>query len=171
MKHRAYDESRERLFEAPCRVIDFLPRQVPAECGGKYFAVERYLRAHPQIDELYSRFAWLLVKLSCYYDLAAYDPQADAWEDNPPPEEMVRRILACCETGPDRYFHIYFPTEDTLLTLEGDDLYMTLYQAKGVMLETVARLTTAEGLFLREPEPGGEGTQSREGENGSAGSK
>lgn len=150
MDQRAYDECRERLLEAPYRVIDFLPRQVPAESGGHYFAVERYLMAHPRIDELYGRFAMLLVKLSCYYDLTVYDPKADTWSDETTPEELARRVKACAGEGPDRYLHVLFPAEDALLTLGGDDLYMTLHNPAGELLETAADLAAAEGLFLRQ---------------------
>jgi len=29
-----------RLLEKPCYIIDFLPRQVPKDCGGQFFKVE-----------------------------------------------------------------------------------------------------------------------------------
>lgn len=32
-----------RLLEKPCHIIDFLPRQVPKDCGGQFFKVENYL--------------------------------------------------------------------------------------------------------------------------------
>ena len=32
-----------RLLEKPCYIIDFLPRQVPKDCGGQFFKVETYL--------------------------------------------------------------------------------------------------------------------------------
>ena len=151
MEQIAFDEMQERLLESPYWIIDFLPRQVPQESGGQYFAVERYLMAHPQIDELYRRFARLLVKMSCYYDMAVYDPQTDVWCTEPGPEELAQHVEACAAEGTDRYLHAMIPTEDTLLTLEGNDLYMTIYHPRGELLETVEQLTTAEGLFLRAP--------------------
>ena len=149
MDQKTYDEMRRRLLEEPYRVIDFLPRQVPQESGGNYFAVERYLTEHPRIDGLYSRFAGIVMKLNCYYGMALYDPRSDAWSDDPAPEELARQVEACAATGPDRYLQIIFPTEDALLTLDGDDLYMTLYHARGQLLETAAQLAAAAGLFLR----------------------
>ena len=149
MDHRIYDECRERLLEAPYWVVDFLPRQVPPESGGHYFAVERYLMAHPQIDELYGRFARLLVKLSCYYDMAVYDPRQDIWCDEITPEELVGWVEACAGSGRDRYLHVLFPAEDALFTLDGDDLYMTLYNPGGELLDTATQLAAAEGLFVR----------------------
>ena len=153
MDQNACDTLRERLLAAPYRVIDFLPRQVPPESGGSYFAVERYLMAHPQIDELYARFARLLVKLSCYYSFTVYDPQSDTWRDAPAPEELAALVKACAAAGPDRYLQILLPGEDALLAQNGEDLYMTLYHPGDELRETAAQLAAAEGLFLRTSAP------------------
>lgn len=152
MDQKAYDELREELLEAPYRVVDFLPRQVSAEAGGRWFKVERYLLERPQIDELYRRFARLVLKLSCYYGLALYEPRAEAWQTEPGPEELAGRITACAAGEKDSYVHVLFPAENALLTLEPGDLCMTLYGSGTEPAETARLLAAAEGLFLREPE-------------------
>jgi len=148
---KKYADMQERLLDSPYRVIDILPRQAPVAGGGCWFAVEQYLMEHPQIDGLYSRFARLMLKLSCYYGPVVYDPEGDVWIEAPEPAELVRRVAACASTGRDRYVHVLFPAEDALLTLEGDDVYMTLYAPEGELQETAAQLAAAEGLFLRRP--------------------
>ena len=52
-------------------------------------------------------------------------------------------------SGRDRYLHVLFPAEDALFTLDGDDLYMTLYNPGGELLDTATQLAAAEGLFVR----------------------
>ena len=153
MDRQAFDELRERLFETTPLVVDFLPRQVPREGGKNFFAVERYLMAHPQIDELYGRFARFLVKLSCYYDIEMYDPQSDTWYSDPGPEELVQRVEACSSPGTDRYLQILLPGENAMLTLDSCDLYMALYHPRGELLETATKLAGAEGVFLRPSVP------------------
>ena len=148
---KKYADMQERLLDSPYRIIDILPRQVPEASGRRWFVVEQYLMEHPQIDELYARFARLMLKLNCYYGVAVYDPAGDAWIEAPEPAELVRRVAACASTGRNRYVHVLFPAEDAMLTLEGDDLYMTLYAPQGELLETAAQLAAAEGLFLRRP--------------------
>ena len=146
-----YDELRELLFDASYCVIDFLPRQVPPEGGGKYFAVEKYFSEHPRIDALYQSFAGIALKLGCYYGLALYDPAGDAWIDNPQPELLARRIEECAFPGKERYVQLLFPGEGAMLELNGGDLYMTLYAPSEELRETAEKLAGAEGLFLREP--------------------
>ena len=52
MMEAKYDEITERLLEAPCWVIDFLPMQVPREGRGQFFAVERYCLAGERQERL-----------------------------------------------------------------------------------------------------------------------
>lgn len=151
MELYAFDEMRERLLEEDYFVIDFLPRQVSAERGRTYFTVERFMASHPQIDELYHRFALFLVKLSCYYDLTVYNPYAEKWDSMPNPEELVQRVTSCAGEGRNRYLHIIIPEEDSLLTLDGDDLYMTIYHAGEELLDTLKQLSAGAGLFLWRP--------------------
>ena len=140
------DDLRERLFGAPCRVVDFLPRQVPPSRGGEYFAAERYLTQRAQLDELYARFARFAVKLGCYCRFAVSDPASDGWTDGPAPEELARRIAESASGGT---VHVLAGDERALLTLDGGDLYLSLYGGEGEFLETARLLAAAEGLFLR----------------------
>ena len=142
------DERREALYGAPCYVIDFLPRQVPAEGGGQYFAVERYFRARPRLDGLYKRFARLLLCLRCYYDAAACRLPEEVWIPDPAPDALAELVTGCAAKG-GRYLTLLFPAEDVLLTLDGGDLYMTVYNPGEEFLKTVSALASAEGLFVR----------------------
>jgi len=142
------DERREALYDAPCYVIDFLPRQVPAEGGGRYLAVERTFRTRPRLDGLYERFARVVLCLLCYYDIAASRLPEDEWIPEPSPETLSGLVTGCAEEN-GRYLTLLFPAEDVLLTLDGGDLYMTLYNPPAEFLETVAALASAEGLFVR----------------------
>ena len=138
------DDLTEELLERPFWVIDFLPRQVPAESSGQYFTVEEFLTRKPQLEEMYSRFAGLLLKLNCYYDLIL--SEGEGWRENPLPEELWKEIISCAEGG---YCNILFPAEAALITLSGGDLYMTLYDPSKELLETVKQVAGAEGLFVR----------------------
>lgn len=142
------DERREALYDAPCCVIDFLPRQVPAEGGGRYFDVERYFTARPRLDGLYERFARIVLCLLCYCDIAANRLPEDEWIPEPSPEALAELVTGCADEN-GRYLTLLFPAEDVLLTLDGGDLYMTLYNPAAEFLGTVTALASAEGLFVR----------------------
>lgn len=36
----------DKLLKTPCYIMDFLPKQVPMNCGGQFFEVETYLLNH-----------------------------------------------------------------------------------------------------------------------------
>ena len=57
----------ESLLEKPYWLIDVLPKQVPAGSAGQYFKAERYLLSW--LDEISWKFARILIRLNCYYDL------------------------------------------------------------------------------------------------------
>ncbi len=139
-----YDAMEERLLKAPYHVIDFLPRQVPADSKGQYFAVEDFLSESPQIEALYRKFADLMIKLNCYYDLVITD--GIRWSKNKSPNELYIKIAGCSEK---EYVNILIVEEDVLITLSGGDLYMTVYNASGELLDTIKQLASADGLFVR----------------------
>ena len=161
MDGKRYDDLAERLFEAPCAVIDFLPERVPAESGGQYFAAERFYLKRPLLDILREKFAHVLVKLSCYYGFAvcggsadgdpcgaAGDPcPADGWTEAPGPETLFLLISECAENG---FRNVLIPSEDALIAMNGDDLYLTLYHPSERLLDLVRQLAASEGLFVRE---------------------
>ena len=129
----------ERLLEKPFWVIDFLPERVSAERSKQYFAVEDFCCKGQYINQLYQRFAYLVIKLSCYFDIYG----------NPLPNEIFDSINNCLSKG---YVNFLFAVEDALITLNGGDLYMTVYNPNGRLLELVQSLATAEGLFVRRGE-------------------
>ena len=62
----------DRLLEKPCYIIDFLPQQVPKDCGGQFFGVEDYLLSHHDRFELRDRFIRIILKAMYYYPVSAY---------------------------------------------------------------------------------------------------
>ena len=146
---KAWDEQRERLLDGPCYVIDFLPRRVPADSQGNYFGVERYLTEHPRLGGLYRRFARLVLCLSCYYPIAANLDPEEEWSGDPSPEELTGLFELCAGDGP-AYVSLLLPGENALLTLDGGDLYMTVYHPSEDLLDLIRQLASAEGLFIRE---------------------
>lgn len=137
----------EELLQKPYWVIDFLPRQVPAKSGGQFFAVEEYYLRSP----LRRRFAEVLLKLNCYYEARVCEPETEKWQANPPPERLFAWIA---ENEKD--LRVLLPAEDTLITVNRDDLYMTMYGPSRDVLELLRPLSAAAGLFLWQPPQEGE---------------
>ena len=137
--HQNSENQIERLLEKPFWVVDFLPERVSAERSKQYFAVEDFCCNGQYINQLYQHFAYLIIKLSCYFDIFG----------NPSPNEIFDSINNCLSNG---YVNFLFANEDALITLNGGDLYMTVYNPNGRFLEMVQSLAVAEGLFVREGE-------------------
>ena len=134
----------ERFFDKPCWVIDFLPAQVPADSPGRYFAVEAWLLKGPGLPSLRRRWAGLLLRLNCYTALQVFPPDESACWDNPDPETLVSLV-----TGAKTDLCVLLPDEDALITLNRDDLYMTVWQPSDALRGLLQQLAQAEGLFFR----------------------
>ena len=78
----------EELLQMPCWVVDFLPRQVPANSAGQYFAVEKYYLEKERMAVIKQKHIDLVLKLNCYCDIYLDDEA----EKNPAPERIAREI-------------------------------------------------------------------------------
>ena len=135
----------EEYLDKPYWVIDILPKQVPADGKGQYFRIEKYFLEHPQIDNIYRRFTNILLKLNCYEDIdVSHD--GDEWITNPAPHELEAALLKCMADK--QMFYIILKSADVLITVSGDDTYMTVYNPTEEVLELIGSLADSEGLFV-----------------------
>ncbi|MBO7608905.1 MAG: hypothetical protein J6S96_01715 [Muribaculaceae bacterium] len=134
----------DEYLKKPYWIIDILPKQVPASNGSQYFKVEKYFLSHPQIEDLCRKFTKVLIKLSCYEDMEIVFP-TDDHSPNPIPD-IVEQIVY--ERKP---FYVVIKSADAMIGYEGDEHYMTLYNANEELLELVKLLAISEGLFLWQP--------------------
>ena len=136
-------EKVEELLEKPYRVIDILPERVPEEAPGGYFAVERYYLEPARYADIRKRFADIILKLSCYYDLSVLLGDADEPSVDPEPEQLENwiesaKLHMCILIG-----------NDSLLMISTDDLYMTVFNADESLTARLELLAKAKGLFVR----------------------
>ena len=136
----------EELLKKPYWVIDFLPEQVSPQSAGQVFAVERFYLQEPQQSALRRRFADILLKVNCYYDFQICEPEDEAWQPHPTPEQLFSWIT---ENKKDAC--ILLPDENTLFTVNRDDVCMTIFNPPDRLLQLLDRLSIAEGLFLWQP--------------------
>ena len=135
----------EEYLERPYWVIDILPKRVPADSKGQYFEIEKYFLEHPQIGNIYRKFTNILLKLNCYEDInVSHD--GDEWITNPAPHELKAALLKCMADK--QMLYIILKSADVLITVNGDDTYMTVYNPREEMTELIRSLAGSEGLFL-----------------------
>ena len=140
------DMSIENLLKKPYWLIDILPKQVPAGSAGQYFKVERFLLS--RLDEISRKFARILIRLNCYYDLQV-STDGGTWIQNESPECLVRRFEESVTTHSP--LSILVGSAEALITFSGDDHYMTLYGRNEETLNLINSIATAEGLHLWKP--------------------
>lgn len=141
-----YDKITERLLETPYWVIDLLPRQVPLDCRGQFFAVERYYLTGERHERLCHQFADVVLGVNCYHDLTVN--RDDEWVKNPEPVVLVTWLTEALQHG-----HLCALIDDgaSLITASGGDINIALYNPSPALLELVRQLATAAGLHLWQP--------------------
>jgi hypothetical protein len=139
----------DEYLEKPYWVIDILPKQVPADSKGQYFKIEEYYLEHPQIDVIYKKFTNVLLKLNCYEEIDVCQ-NGENWMTNPAPKDIEAMLLKCLSD--ESMLTIYLKSLDALITIRGDDTYMTVYNPSEETIELLRSLATSEGLFIWNPE-------------------
>ena len=118
---------------------------MPADGKGQYFKIEKYYLEHPQIDIIHRKFINILLKLNCYEDFdVSHD--GDEWMANPAPHELEAALLG--SMADKQMFYIILKSADVLITVSGDDTYMTVYNPTEEVLELIGSLADSEGLFV-----------------------
>lgn len=149
-----YDERIDLLLEKPYWLVDSLPKQVPSQAQGQYFRVEEYFMKDAEWKRnLYARFAHLLLKLNCYEEITVRIGEQQ-WQTNPDPASFVDMFLFG-ECGC-RSIYVLLRNQDTLVLLNDEDAYMTLFNPDEALLELLRPLALSEGLFVWKGNSAGE---------------
>ena len=122
----------EELLDKPYWIIDILPKRVPENSPGQYFAVEAYYLKKKK-KKIRKQKISLILKLNCYYDLILEN------EVNPSPSMIGEYI---------KKRHAVFLLNDAMIVSEPDETYLTVYQPDEPLLELLRMLVYGEGLFL-----------------------
>ena len=142
---RRFDEMMGELLDGPYRIVDILPEQVSANAGGQYFAVERYYLQPERIRALRRRYAEILLRLNCYYDMAVSFDSCASWETNPDPEAFAERL-----SGND-FLRAVFAEQNAMIDCEPEETYLTVYDPDAALLPRLSALAAAEGFFVWSP--------------------
>ena len=134
------------FFDKEFWVVDFLPKQVPENAGGRFFSVEEFYLEPSRYAVMRERFSDILLKLYCYYDLRLFVDDDTEGLANPDPELFVNHIkdnqVNLC---------IFVGASEGLITLSRDDTNMTVYAPSEDLLELIRMLADAVGLFVWKP--------------------
>ncbi len=128
----------ENLLETSFWIIDVLPRRVSKARAKQYSDLEKvFLHS----EELLKKHYNIILKLNCYYNLKMVDFDGHELGDADP--EKLSEYIG--------HKPVYFLFEDSLISLDPDDMHMTLYNPSKTILSTVKQIATSEGMFLWKP--------------------
>ncbi len=122
----------DELLDAPFWIIDILPKQVPKDSPGQYFAIEDFFLKE-NLPSIRRKHLNVILKLNCYMDIAIEG------ETNPAPARIAEIVN-------DRY--AYVMVGDSMILSEPDDTHMTLFNPDERLLELVRDIAAGEGLFV-----------------------
>lgn len=134
------------FFDKEYWVVDFLPKQVPENGGGRFFSLEQYYLEPTRYAVLREQFSEILLKLYCYYNLRLFIGDDAEGIFNPEPE-----MFADLVKGNQDNLCILVSTSEALITLSRDDMCMTVYAPSEDLLELIRTLAGAVGLFVWKP--------------------
>ena len=122
----------EELLKKPYWIIDILPKRVPKDSAGQYFAIEDFFLKE-QLTEIKKKHINVVLKLNCYMDISVDG------EKNPAPEQIRDKM-----TDKDAYIML----DDALILSESDDMYMTVFNPDKELLDLIRAISSSEGLFV-----------------------
>ena len=128
----------DQLLEMPYWIVDILPKQVPEDSPGQYFAIEEYYLSEPRFSAVKQKHIDLILKLNCYRDLAL-DEDGPV---NPPPEQLAEKLSES---------YVSIMVGGSLIVSEPDSTYLTVYNPDDGLLELIRALSAGEGLYVWKP--------------------
>ena len=136
----------DRLTKGPVYIIDIFPNKVPSKPDNRYFEFENFIQNNR--EEIDWKFMIILLKLYCYYDfwVSSCALEQDVFE-NPDLSHLIG-LAKSCFMG--KSINIILPECDSMIVLNGDDLYMSVYNPNDHLKSLISDLSQSEGLFFRE---------------------
>jgi hypothetical protein len=128
----------DELLQSPYWIIDILPKQVPKDSPGQYFAVEEYYLSGERLAEIKQKHINVILKLNCYRSISIDEES----EENPSPERIADEM---------RKRYLYIMVGESMLLSEPDDTHMTVFNPDPQLLELIKSIAAGEGLFVWRP--------------------
>ena len=98
---------------------------------------------------LYRKFLRILLKLNCCCDFTV--SHGLDWEENPSPKRLEQLVEKCTGSQKD-YLNILIDQERAMVILNGDNLYLSVYDPDLRLRQLLQDLAACEGLFFWQPQ-------------------
>lgn len=135
----------ERLLEDDYWIIDILPSQIPIEKQAKYRALTDEYFESGKVAQLHRRYADILTMINSRFKTAILCMPEDEWTISPHNNDVKDAVMHHTERG---CVDLLLPEEETLISLQAEDLYITVYHPTEEILSLLRQAVSESGFYI-----------------------
>ena len=135
----------ERLLEDDYWIIDILPSQIPIEKQAEYRALTDEYYESGKIAQLHQRYADILTMINSRFKTAMLCMPEDEWTISPDDVAVKDAVIHHTERG---CVDLLLPEEETLISLQAEDLYITVYHPTEEILSLLRQAVSESGFYI-----------------------
>ena len=135
----------ERLLEDDYWIIDILPSQIPIEKQAEYRALTDEYFESGKVAQLHRRYADILTMINSRFKTAMLCMPEDEWTISPHNNDVRDAVMHHTERG---CVDLLLPEEETLISLQAEDLYITVYHPTEELLSLLRQAVSESGFYI-----------------------
>ena len=135
----------ERLLEDDYWIIDILPSQIPIEKQAEYRALTDEYFESGKVAQLHRRYADILTMINSRFKTAMLCMPEDEWTISPDDVAVKDAVIHHTERG---CVDLLLPEEETLISLQAEDLYITVYHPTEEILSLLQQAVSESGFYI-----------------------
>ncbi len=139
------DLQMETLLTKPYALIDILPKQVLPNFLEDFSKAEHFFLSRKERSRFAEKIVRIVLKLHCYFPIQIYCQEWLRHSKEKILAKQVRKIIVT-KRG---FCNLLLPREDTLVCIEGGQLWVTVYHPSPEVQDILSALAVSEGLFWR----------------------
>lgn len=135
----------ERLLEDDYWIIDILPSQIPIEKQAEHRALTDEYFESGKVAQLHRRYADILTMINSRFKTAMLCVPEDEWTISPDDVAVKDAVIHHTERG---CVDLLLPEEETLISLQAEDLYITVYHPTEEILSLLRQAVSESGFYI-----------------------
>ena len=135
----------ERLLEDDYWIIDILPSQIPIEKQAEHRALTDEYFESGKVAQLHRRYADILTMINSRFKTAILCMPEDEWTISPHNNDVKDAVMHHTERG---CVNLLLPEEETLISLQAEDLYITVYHPTEEILSLLRQAVSESGFYI-----------------------
>ena len=135
----------ERLLEDDYWIIDILPSQIPIEKQAEYRALTDEYFECGKVAQLHRRYADILTMINSRFKTAMLCMPEDEWTISPHNNDVKDAVIHHTERG---CVDLLLPEEETLISLQAEDLYITVYHPTDEIISLLRQAVSESGFYI-----------------------